>query len=74
MQNTSKSSSPSDSNDNKNHRSEPSALFYVSCSRKSQDFTTNSLKANLLDQICGTCNERFEESPRKGKYFLNAAF
>ena len=32
-------------------------LFDASCSNCLKEFTTSSLKANLLDQICGECNE-----------------
>jgi hypothetical protein len=41
-------------------------LFDASCSNCLKEFTTSSLKANLLDQICGECNENFKNSLQKG--------
>jgi len=35
------------------------------CSNCHKEFMSSSLKANLLDQICGDCNEKFQNTLKK---------
>lgn len=61
-----------------NESNESSELMYdATCSNCLKEFSTSSLKANLLDQICGECNKKFKDSLKTGTgthFFFNRRF